>query len=201
LNVPIVLSALFLLQTRFRPELQEDAFYSKYLDSKTNQIVTKSKFDTIDSELSNIKKTLLEQIQEMSRKESPMPQSSLGTRYRISLNKHLKEFNSIRETLRDKGIRLADVFGASEPPDGAFMAIDHAMDFDSKIEAISLAIACGLDGYGYFNPTEEEIDESILIGAYGLTKDHYPITSELRELIEANPEPVDLREYQESHSK
>lgn len=32
LNVPIFLVAVFLLQTRFRPEMQEDSFYSKYLE-------------------------------------------------------------------------------------------------------------------------------------------------------------------------
>ena len=39
MNVPIFLAAVFLLQTRFRPELQEDSYYSTYLSSKTNQIV------------------------------------------------------------------------------------------------------------------------------------------------------------------
>ena len=31
LNVPIFVSAIFLLQTRFRPEMQEDTYYSQYL--------------------------------------------------------------------------------------------------------------------------------------------------------------------------
>jgi len=34
INVPLFLVALFLLQTRFRPEMQEDTFYSQYLDRK-----------------------------------------------------------------------------------------------------------------------------------------------------------------------
>jgi len=33
-NVPIFLFSLFILQTRFRPEMQEDTFYSKYLERK-----------------------------------------------------------------------------------------------------------------------------------------------------------------------
>jgi len=33
-NVPMFLAALFLLQTRFPPEMQEDTFYSKYLERK-----------------------------------------------------------------------------------------------------------------------------------------------------------------------
>ena len=31
-NVPIFIGALFLLQTKFRPQMQEDSFYSKYLE-------------------------------------------------------------------------------------------------------------------------------------------------------------------------
>ncbi|QXO15960.1 hypothetical protein [Vibrio ostreae] len=34
LNVPIFLICLFLLQTRFRPEMQEDLFYHEYLIAK-----------------------------------------------------------------------------------------------------------------------------------------------------------------------
>ena len=33
-NVPIFLASIFLLQTRYRPEMQEDTYYSKYLDTK-----------------------------------------------------------------------------------------------------------------------------------------------------------------------
>jgi len=36
-NVPIFLIALFVLQTRFRPEMQEDTFYSQYLLSKLGE--------------------------------------------------------------------------------------------------------------------------------------------------------------------
>lgn len=42
LNVPLFLACLFLLQTKFRPEMQEDAFYSKYLEQHTGKLVTSS---------------------------------------------------------------------------------------------------------------------------------------------------------------
>lgn len=34
LNVPIFLFSLFLLQTKFRPEMQEDSYYSQYLERR-----------------------------------------------------------------------------------------------------------------------------------------------------------------------
>jgi len=39
LNVPIFLFCVFLLQTKFRPEMQEDSYYSKYLESNTGKII------------------------------------------------------------------------------------------------------------------------------------------------------------------
>jgi len=36
-NVPIFLVAIFLLQTKFRPQMQEDTFYSKYLENQNTK--------------------------------------------------------------------------------------------------------------------------------------------------------------------
>lgn len=38
-NVPVFLVCVFLLQTKFRPEMQEDVFYSKYLELNTGKVV------------------------------------------------------------------------------------------------------------------------------------------------------------------
>ena len=38
-NVPLFIGAVFLLQTKFRPELQEDSYYSSYLSQKTNEVI------------------------------------------------------------------------------------------------------------------------------------------------------------------
>jgi hypothetical protein len=55
LNVPIFLIAIFLLQTRFRPEMQEDTFYSRYLES---QLTNKPQMP--GEELSSIRRELFE---------------------------------------------------------------------------------------------------------------------------------------------
>lgn len=41
-NVPVFLFCLFLLQTKFRPEMQEDTYYSKYLEQNTGKMVSSS---------------------------------------------------------------------------------------------------------------------------------------------------------------
>ncbi|QLQ26116.1 MAG: hypothetical protein HZT41_15825 [Dechloromonas sp.] len=45
-NVPLFLFCLFLLQTKFRPEMQEDTFYSKYLEQNTGKMVVSSPVET-----------------------------------------------------------------------------------------------------------------------------------------------------------
>lgn len=51
LNVPLFLACLFLLQTKFRPEMQEDAYYAKYLELNTGKIVITSPADTLIRQL------------------------------------------------------------------------------------------------------------------------------------------------------
>src|SRR5690554_4261241 len=45
INVPLFIGALFLLQTKFRPELQEDSYYSTYLNNRTNEVIKVPKSD------------------------------------------------------------------------------------------------------------------------------------------------------------
>lgn len=51
LNVPLFLACLFLLQTKFRPEMQEDAYYAKYLEQNTGKMVITSPADTLIRQL------------------------------------------------------------------------------------------------------------------------------------------------------
>ena len=53
INVPLFLLALFLLQTKFRPEMQEDSYYAMYLESNTGKLVfEKSLTEQLQTELS-----------------------------------------------------------------------------------------------------------------------------------------------------
>ncbi len=54
-NVPLFLISIFLLQTRFRPEMQEDSFYSKYLERKfANVEVSGAVLDLAPSQASSL---------------------------------------------------------------------------------------------------------------------------------------------------
>lgn len=55
LNVPLFLICIFVLQTKFRPEMQEDTYYSKYLEATTATFVPQ-KVD--DSVITNLKHSI-----------------------------------------------------------------------------------------------------------------------------------------------
>jgi len=58
-NVPLFLIAIFFLQTRYRPEMQEDTFYAKYLETKTKERYVLSS-TSMFAELADIRKELME---------------------------------------------------------------------------------------------------------------------------------------------
>src|SRR5215213_3145520 len=48
INVPLFLICIFLLQTKFRPEMQEDAFYSTYIHARLS---TEKEIEAAQSQL------------------------------------------------------------------------------------------------------------------------------------------------------
>lgn len=68
LNVPLFLAALFLLQTRYRPEMQEDTFYAKYLEHKSKSLREDRPAETVandgDSNLRALISTTAEMMSE-----------------------------------------------------------------------------------------------------------------------------------------
>jgi len=59
-NVPIFLASIFVLQTKYRPEMQEDIYYSKYLEDKTK--TTRTQMPDIESQSRILAESILEQL-------------------------------------------------------------------------------------------------------------------------------------------
>lgn len=139
INVPTFLAAIFLLQTRFRPEMQEDSFYSKYLETKTGSIlqpITTTQLSKVREEIysasaetisiiSDLQKEI-EDIREStghSRKDtkeqsiqgkiSEVTNSFEWNQFRIRLNSNLKNANIFKKTLASNGIPIHGTFGAA----------------------------------------------------------------------------------------
>ena len=209
LNVPLFLLALFMLQTKFRPELQEDEFYSQYLDSKSDKVVTVSRFERIETELSHI----LAKIDSMNR---PMPElaqgeetvkpstaeaGEAGVTLRVAVNDYLEDFQTIRSVLKEDGIPVKDLFGsrtAVGPPTRRAISLSSTLDFSAMVRILRLAHRMNMELYTYYDPEEEdEISENVLIGAYGFdSRTSYPIDQELMDLFDSDPEPIDLTYFE-----
>jgi hypothetical protein len=200
-NVPLFLFALFLLQTRYRPELQEDVFYSQYLDKKTNTIVRMGRDEAFDKELTAIRAELRLLTSETERRLAQQRPaiSQLGVRWRVALNKHLSDFDRLHALLEERDILLSDIFGVPTPPPARHVAMADFLDFPSKLEVLRLAVEMKMDAYTYFDPIEEEIDEQVLIGSYGPAP--FPITPELHGLLQSEPDESDLLVYERRYSK
>lgn len=190
LNVPIFLIALFVLQTRFRPELQEDSYYSQYLDKKTNRVIKVQKEDVLENEVA----TLFEQIRGIKRETAREDERAFPIC--IGLNQGFPDFDNLRNFLKEKSIPLHDIFGSSDDKDkpARLVAIDEALDFSAKKKVLKLACDMDMESYLYFNPREEYIAEEVLIGAFGDPK--YPISEKLKALLNTDFEAVDLKIYE-----
>lgn len=211
-NVPIFIYALFLLQTKFRPELQEDLFYSQYLDKKSNRIVTVSRSDKIEADLESILDRLnshdsASMAQQREGKTTYVSSKAhlIGTAWTVAINDHLDNFKEIKDLLKQKGIPINDIFGSSTnataPPTSRVLTMSYRLDAQSKCELIRLAPKMRMEWYSYFDPFAEQ-SEDILIGSY-VTPEHgaFPVTEELLELVEKDPEPIDFKYFEREHSR
>lgn len=164
INVPIFLVAVFLLQTRFRPELQEDSYYSTYLTQKTNEPISVKKEDMRMIELSQ-KVASLELIFTKSR----MPESNgeLLKGVLFGVNVLLPQYDEIKSFLRGKGVLGISSFGNPQLSQPRFaVAISQHLSRQTSNYIIEIAKEAGATHYDFFDNLEEQTEEDVLFGAY-----------------------------------
>lgn len=185
-NVPLFLLAVFLLQTKFRPEMQEDSFYSTYLSRKTNQLISVNKdniyFAQISQQLSEIEERLVARVLDVKSQtlgqlsgdvhalSSQVDTKELFTlsSLDIGVNKGLPDYEEIGQKMRSFGVVGYRGFGeAGSPPSGRIVAISQFLANDVVREVVRVAQNLGFTHYNRFNNALEEIKEEVLFGAYG----------------------------------
>lgn len=164
INVPIFLMAVFLLQTRFRPELQEDSYYSTYLSQKTNEPISVRKEDVRFAELSQ-KVSSLEIV--VSERNAPESSDELLNGVLFGVNELLPNREEVKSVLRNKGILGISSFGSPElsPPKLA-VAISRHLPKQVSNYIIEIAKEAGATHYAFFDNYEEDTAEDVLFGAY-----------------------------------
>ena len=164
-NVPIFLLAVFLLQTKFRPELQEDSYYSTYLSQKTNQRVTVSKSEAHFAELSGALASIRQAIEE-SKKEGGEVKANISDLL-IGINTALPDFENIKSALSDQGVHNCTTFGNNSLPPYRVVALSPNLSRQQRNETLRFAKSIGFKNFSYFSSGDEDIFEDVLLGAYG----------------------------------
>lgn len=164
-NVPLFIGALFLLQTKFRPELQEDSYYSTYLNNRTNEVMKVPKMELLhDQWLSKIN-----HLESKLKKSEYAISDSRLSKLSYGVNVHLaKEVEAkVENKLDELGIQIIRLFGeGSDKPDNLIVAIAGHLPIDMENEVLLMAKDLGFEYYSFIEPFEE-IEEDVLFGAYG----------------------------------
>lgn len=104
-SVPLFLGALFLLQTKFRPEMQEDSFYYRYLERRFS-------LETNTEEVIEVKADPSKEMVPFKRVSTvslQKPSELSGTS--VEVNDLLPDYEKIAEELSQNGIKIDKTFG------------------------------------------------------------------------------------------
>ncbi len=169
-NVPLFLISIFLLQTKFRPEMQEDSFYSKYLESKTGNTkieITPESVASIREDVASLEKAFAGKV--MPEMGEAAIEKLKWSSVRVLLNKNLDSFSKIVKELSNHGIPVHETFGAgASKPETFSVAIGTGFDKEqiiSLVEAL-LLVTDGWISFAHEEP-DDDFDNKVLIGAYG----------------------------------
>ena len=167
LNVPGFLWALFLLQTKFRPELQEDIYYSTYINRKTNEQVSITRDEQLFSGLHGKLERMEVILNSVVRDRPDLGRDQDLGMLSISVNKFLPDKHELEVQLPRLGVPEFGWFGGFEPPEHRVVAITDALTAARRQAVLKLAHQLGFKHYSDFDSTIDEISEDVLLGAYG----------------------------------
>lgn len=207
-NVPVFLLALFVLQTRFRAELQEDTFYAEYLSKKSSAVIRVDKDSSQDAKLDEIERTLASLTAKSEVDSATAPPSDESdtaealdwSNWPVALNHLHPRFPEMREALRTAGIPLTTIFGDDDDvPKKWIISLSHQLPVTHKVQLLRAVLPFGFDGIQFWTPRREaDEDEDVYIGSYG-DGAYARVTEELSKLLQARVEAVDLRYYYTRH--
>jgi len=162
-NVPVFLAALFLLQTRFRPEMQEDVFYAKYLEQRYSTLTRRT--ETVAVQALPMAQTPMSL--QMTAEE---PSSGIS----IEVNDLLPRFTDLVKALAKEGIHPSKTFGSTneEPkvPERFVIAVGNGVPVSLVQRVVRAAMPYGLDGIQMAGAQENHDmhNKRLYLGSYNL---------------------------------
>lgn len=185
--IPLFLILIFLLQTKYRPQMQEDIYYSKYLNKDTNRFEKlkepQEQSTTINEliEISNKTKEQLEKISNLLLTKDDNNKNKLGpliinseeqisslqkklkiNNIELSINKKSPIYNNIVEIIRNVGFTRFDEFGDTYIPENFVISFGRNVTADI-IREIVVPLSKITEGYVKISTTA---NNAIVIGSY-----------------------------------
>jgi hypothetical protein len=148
-NVPLFLVAVFILQTKFRPELQEDSYYSTYLSQKTNEPIRININDVQKIETEKRINDLENRINKLT-----INNFTADNTYKnliFGINKHLADIESIKQKLATSGVIRITTFGSGEEPKRRVISISKHVQNETINNILKLASELGFQYYNIFD--------------------------------------------------
>lgn len=189
-NVPLFLFSIFLLQTKFRPEMQEDQFYSKYLDKRIsletgklqNEALTSynSQFDGLKTNIHQIEEKLeslsheisddkaRKVVEELTDVAHGISSTFILKDAEVEINDLLPDYSKICDSLKEHNISISNTFGSSsvEPEVPELLILTYGRDANIETFRATLTL---LREFGelYVSYADHLINEGkIYIGSY-----------------------------------
>lgn len=159
LNVPLFIGSLFLLQTKFRPEMQEDSFYSEYLQNKYSGTSEPAPVLIAERPLGKLAEKIVEQVS-ADLGEQPQQQEKVEELLKDSEVEYLAERYSKNRSLSELHMfpnlwgELVNSWGETENfqedfdfvKDAGLIQIPTKNPKDAKLTEIGKAVAKKLEG-------------------------------------------------------
>ena len=168
-NVPLFLISIFVLQTKFRPELQEDSYYSTYIMNRSGEKIKSSTLVT-----------------DLNYSDDVIDLKVNGTiqfdflKYSVALNDYIDNYEKIENVLSSNGIPVTRKFGkvnnVKDKPDRWIISIEKTMDYQSlgHFLNVMLEFSSQFEGFCLYNKMKYD-DSSIYIGSYDDQKNVIPL--------------------------
>lgn len=186
INVPVFLFALFLLQTRFRAELQEDTYYSEYLSKKTSTPIKLDKNTEQDARIERIERVVTQlSSQKIEQDNNVSVEGELDwAKWTVGMNRYHPNFKEIREALKAAKIPITSYFGKKEElPNRWVISLSRFLPITHKTAILRELLPFEFDGFQLWEPIREADEtEDVYIGSYG-SSPVASINKDLRELL------------------
>lgn len=186
--VPALFSAMFLLQTKFRAELQEDSYYSEMvINRKTEAVMPVSRLDIFETKMEAQLREIALQIQvgavpALSRSEGDVDVNEWNA-WKIAINTRHPNYKLIKETLESKGIPVSIAFGTENTPSKWIVAINENMPRSLASQLLVAVSEFDFDGFVLWTPVRDVGEtEDVYIGSYGQS-DYVEFTSGFADLV------------------